>query len=294
LTPPPLRAGDKVRLVSPASSTDREFILQRARILESWGLKVDFGEHAFKKLSYLAGTDEERLSDLNAAFSDPEVRAIYTTGGGKGSYRIADGIDFDAVRRDPKFLIGFSDINILHLCLWKHCRLISVHGALYNPAGPLGETEECLRQVLMTAEPIIVRAREEEATSTLTTTGRAAGRLLGGNYTMMATAAGWALPSLAGAILLIEGNGEWQGEIDRRLTMLRKAGHFDGLAGIAVGQFAGFKFNVVELLRDHLDRLGVPILGGLPLGHGDEPLSVPIGAMATFDTVSRELVVRPD
>jgi len=94
--------------------------------------------------------------------------------------------------------------------------------------------------------------------------------------------------------LLIEGNGEWQGEIDRRLTMLRKAGHFDGLAGIAVGQFAGFKFNVVELLRDHLDRLGVPILGGLPLGHGDEPLSVPIGAMATFDTVSRELVVRPD
>src|SRR5215216_4733865 len=113
LTPPPLRAGDKVRLVSPASSTDREFILQRARILESWGLKVDFGQHAFKKLSYLAGTDEERLSDLNTAFRDPEVRAIYTTGGGKGSYRIADGIDFDAVRRDPKFLIGFSDINIL-------------------------------------------------------------------------------------------------------------------------------------------------------------------------------------
>jgi muramoyltetrapeptide carboxypeptidase len=274
--------------------------MQRARILEGWGLKVDFGEHAFKKLprprNYLAGTDEERLSDLNTALRDPGVRAIYTTGGGKGSYRIADGLDFDAVRRDPKFLVGYSDISILHLSLWKHCRVIGVHGALYDPVGPVNscsrETEEALRRVLMTTEPIAMRAREDEPTSVLTTTGTATGRLIGGNLTMMATAAGWALPRLDGAILLIEDVGEWQGEIDRPLTMLRKA-HFDGLAGIAVGQFAGFKFDVVELLRDHLGHLNVPILGGLPFGHGNTPLSVPIGAMATIDTVSRELRTQP-
>jgi len=110
LTPAKLRAGDKVRFVSPASTPDRESVLRGSEILESWGLRVDFGEHAFDKLGYLAGTDEERLSDLNLAFGAPEIRAIFATRGGKGSYRIADGIDFDAVSRDPKFLVGFSDI----------------------------------------------------------------------------------------------------------------------------------------------------------------------------------------
>jgi muramoyltetrapeptide carboxypeptidase len=294
LTPPALQAGDKVRFVSPASSPDRDAVLRQTRILEAWGLKVDFGEHAFKRgpTSYLAGTDEERLADLNSAFSDPAIRAVFTTRGGKGSYRIADGVDFDVVRRDPKFLVGFSDISILHLCLWKHCRVIGVHGGLYNAVGPIGrENEEAVRHVLMTTEPIVMRTREDEPTSALTTAGRATGRLIGGNLEMIATAAGWALPSLDGAILLIEDIGKWPGAIDRPLTMLRKAGHFDGLAGIAIGQFTSFEFDVVELLRDHLEHLNVPILGGLPLGHGAEPLSVPIGAIATLDASSRELAI---
>ena len=117
LWPPHLKSEDKVRFISPAGTPDREEVQRRARIIKAWGLKVDFGEHAFKTLSYLAGTDEERLSDLNSALRDPEVRGVFTTRGGKGSYRIADGIDFDAARQDPKFLIGFSDITILHLSL---------------------------------------------------------------------------------------------------------------------------------------------------------------------------------
>jgi muramoyltetrapeptide carboxypeptidase len=292
LWPPHLKAGDEVRFVSPASTPDKEDVLRRARVIEAWGLKVDFGEHAFKKLSYLAGTDEERLSDLNSALRDPKIRAVFTTRGGKGSYRIADGIDFGAVCRDPKFLIGFSDITILHLSLWKNCRLIGVHGNLYTAAGPIGpENEEALRHVLMTTAPIIIQAREDEPTSALTTTGKAAGRLIGGNLEMIATAAGWALPRLDGAILLIEDINKWPGAIDRPLTMLRKAGHLDGLAGIAVGQFTNFEFDVVGLLREHLERLDVPILGGLPLGHGAEPHSVPIGAVVTLDTSSGNLTV---
>ncbi|WP_412474589.1 S66 peptidase family protein [Rhizobium sp. WW22] len=128
LMPPPLRPGDKVRFVSPASSPDRDMVLRHAEILKGWGLNVDFGEHAFSKWSYLAGTDEERLADLNAAFRDPKVRAIFTTRGGKGSYRIADQVDFAAVRRDPKFVIGFSDITALHLSLLKHCHQVGIHG----------------------------------------------------------------------------------------------------------------------------------------------------------------------
>lgn len=293
--PPKLRAGDKVRFVSPASTPDKEAVLRGVAMLESWGLRVDIGEHAFRKEGYLAGTDEQRLADFNAALRDPDIRAIFATRGGKGSYRIADRLDFEAARSDPKFVVGFSDITILHLSLRKHCGLVGIHGALTaDKEGRIGEqNSEFLRRAMMTSETIVVHSRAHEPTSALTTTGVATGRLIGGNLDMTATAAGWALPEMRGAILLLEAVNMYLGQVDRQLTMLRKGGHLDGLAGIAVGQFTGFemnrRFTIVDLLRDHLGTLCVPILGGLPLGHGDIPLSFPVGAMACLDTASRTL-----
>jgi muramoyltetrapeptide carboxypeptidase len=112
---------------------------------------------------------------------------------------------------------------------------------------------------------------------------------------MIATGAGWALPDLHGAILFIEAVELYLGQVDRQLTMLPKAGHLDGFSGVAVGQFTKFKpskgITIVSLLRDHLSRLGVPILGGLPLGHGDHPATVPLGAVATLDTAANTLIV---
>jgi muramoyltetrapeptide carboxypeptidase len=300
IVPPKLQVGGKVRFVSPASPPEKEQVLQRARILENWGLEVDFGEHAFRKVAYLAGTDEERLADFNAALRDPKVRAIFATRGGKGSYRIADRLDFDAARRDPKFVVGFSDITILHLSLWKHCRLIGLHGALMDDGNGCiaEETITSLRNALMTSGIVTIYSRGDEPTSALTTGGMAEGRLIGGNLDMISTAAGWALPDLTGAILLVEAVDMHLGQVDRQLTMLRKAGHLCGLAGIAAGQFTKFKPNgeltIIDLLRDHLGQLGVPILGGLPLGHGDRPLTVPVGAMAFLDADARELTVSGD
>lgn len=296
LLPPPLRAGDKVRFVSPASTPDQEAVLRRKAVLESWGLEVDFGQHAFRKRGYLAGTDEERLADLNAALRDRAVRAIFATRGGKGSYRIADQLDFDAARADPKVLIGFSDITILHLSLWNHCKSVCIHGALMDEDGRFTEeNSEALRRALMSADDIRIRSRDDEPTSAVTTNGTARGRLLGGNLDMVATAAGWALPNLAGAILLLEAVNMHIGQVDRQLTMLRKGGHLDGIVGIALGQFTGFdmtaSITVVDLLRDHLERLSVPIVGGLPLGHGRAPLSVPVGCVATLDAAAGTLTV---
>jgi muramoyltetrapeptide carboxypeptidase len=292
LMPPILRVGDTVRFVSPASTPEREAVFQGAKVFERWGLKVDYGEHAFRQIGYLAGTDDERLADFNAALRDPIVRAIITTRGGKGSYRIADRLDFDAARDDPKFVVGFSDITVLHLSLWKHCRLIGVHGSLL----PDGQNCETLRKALMTSEGITIHSRADEQTSALTTVGTAKGRLIGGNLETISAAAGWSLPSLKGAILLLEAVNMFSGQIDRQLTMLRKAGHLAGLAGIAVGQFTDcFKpidgFTVVDLLRDHLDQLKVPILGGLPLGHGYHPVSTLVGSMASLDATSGKLVI---
>ena len=296
-TPAALKPGDKVRFLSPASPPDPEAVYRGARELESWGLEVDFGEHAFRKFGYLAGNDEQQLQDFNAALADPSVRAIFATRGGKGSYRIADRLDFQSARKDPKFVVGFSDITVLLLSLWKHCRLVGIHGALGEDAAGtmLPDSSAALRSVLMTSEPIVVRSRADDPTSALTTRGAASGRLIGGNLEMIATAAGWALPDLTGAILLIEAVEMYLGQVDRHLTMLRKAGHLSGLAGIAVGQFSNFKpsagLTIIDLLGDHLKGLNVPILGGLPLGHGERPMSVPIGLVALLDTEAGTLAI---
>jgi muramoyltetrapeptide carboxypeptidase len=295
--PRALQPGDKVRFVSPASPCDRAEIEDTAQAIRSWGFEVDFGEHAFNKLNYLAGTDEQTLADFNGALRDPTVRAIFATRGGKGSYRIADQLDFKAARNDPKFVVGFSDITILQLALWKHGVGGAVHGAFrgderdWQAQGGVAPLK-----VILTENPATVLAsRSEEDTAALTTSGTAKGLLVGGNLDMIATAAGWALPKLSGCILLIEAVNMFLGQVDRQLSMLTKGGHLDDVAGIAVGQFTDFKPNgtwtVSDLLRHHLEPLGVPILGGLPLGHGQLASSILMGGPAVLDTAKRELTV---
>lgn len=291
--PAPLRPGDKVRFLSPASPPDRAGVLRRAAVLRDWGLEVDFGSATFNRAGYLAGTDDERLADFNAAIADPAVRAIIATRGGKGSYRIVDRLDFAGLRADPKFIVGFSDIAILLAACIRHCDLVGVHGAL------TGEGEEvdaaaaiALRRLLMTADETVVAARPDEATHALSTAGVARGRLVGGHLETIAAGAGWALPPLAGAILLLEAVNMGIGQVDRLLTMLRKAGHLDGLAGVALGQFTGFDPVILDVLAGHLDTLDVPVLGGLPLGHGAAPCCVPVGADTILDSGRHQLIVR--
>lgn len=126
-------AGEKVRLVSPASYPEAEWIEESVRILEGWGLIAEVAGHALARWGYMAGRDSERLADLNEAFRDPAVRAVITTRGGAGAYRIADDIDFGAVRADPKPMVGFSDITYLHLALWRHCRVPAYTAASPEP-----------------------------------------------------------------------------------------------------------------------------------------------------------------
>ena len=127
---PLLQPGDLVRFVSPASRPEPDAIQRRAEVLQDWGLRVEIAQHAFDKLGYLAGTDEARLADLTDAFLDKNVRAIFATRGGKGSYRIAHRLPFNQIANDPKPLIGFSDITALQMNLLRECAALSVHGAL--------------------------------------------------------------------------------------------------------------------------------------------------------------------
>lgn len=300
MTAPRLKPGDRVRFVSPASPPKRDEVIHGAGILASWGLTVEFGAHIFDTHGhYLAGRDEDRLADINDALRDPGVRALFSTSGGKGAYRIADGLDFAAMRQDPKPLVGFSDITILHLAVWHHCSVAGFHaphvGCLDEYYGALAADR--LRCALMEPESITIVQDPREVTAGISREGTATGVLMGGNLGMIGTAVGWACPSFAGAILLIEAIDAHLGQIDRPLLM--KSGRLDGLRGVAVGQFIRCgeerpgKWSAMDVLRDRLSVLGVPVLGGLPIGHGPDPHTIPLGTQARLDMVTRSLTVEP-
>ncbi len=204
--PPRLRPGDRVRFVSPASPPNREGVERGAELLTGWGLRVEIADNVFDQAGYLAGTDENRLADVNAALRDPGVRAVFATTGGKGAYRIAGDLDWEAARRDPKPLVGFSDVTHLHLALWRHCRLAGMHGPFVNwydeYTGP--EAAEALRRALMTTNPVTVHADPGIPTAKVSVEGTATGFLLGGNLTAVCNEVGADLPSLDGAILFVE------------------------------------------------------------------------------------------
>jgi len=225
------------------------------------------------------------------------VRAIIATRGGRGAYRIADGLDFAAMAADPKLLVGFSEVTILHLALFHRAGLAGVHGACWNPDQFGEEATSSFLRAIFSSEPTTIRAMPDEPTSALTTGGRVRGILLGGNLDMIAAAAGWVLPSLEGAILLIEDVEKGLGLIDRHLTRLLKAGHLHGLVGVAIGQFTRCKgsngWTVIDVLRDRFGLLGVPVLGGLPIGHGDRPVALPVGTEAVLDADAGTLTVMP-
>jgi muramoyltetrapeptide carboxypeptidase len=305
--PTPLRSrrlvpGDTVRLVSPASTPDPAWVEESVEILEGWGLVVEVGEHALDDTGLYAGADAHRLADVNDALRDPAVRAIVTTRGGAGAYRIVDDLDFHAAASDPKPIVGFSDISFLHLALWHHCRLIGIHGCL---AGDTARTT--VRQLLMTTDPLTTTADPNLVTAAVRVPGRAAGPLVGGNLAAVATSVGVRLSGLEGAILFIEDvRTKGLGLVDRWLTQLRRSGAVDRIAGVVGGSFEGYrdvidrKTTIVDVLGEHLGALGVPILGGIRAGHdligadrGPDQTAIPIGATATIDATTGVLTIEP-
>ena len=286
-----------MRIVAPASTPSRDGVDAAVAVLEGLGLTVELGDHVFDRLGYLAGSDEDRLADFNAALRDERVRAIIAARGGKGAYRIADKLDFAAMRSDPKLVVGFSELTVIHLAIWRHARVPGIHGAAWGEAVFGRRAAQSFQNAVAAREQTIVASSPEEATAALTTRGAAEGVLLGGNLDSIACAAGWALPSLEGAILLIEDVEKWLGHIDRHLTRLINSGALQGVRAIAVGQFIGFKesngWSIVDVLRDRLGLLNVPILGGLPLGHGAQPVAVPVGVPAVLDCEAGTLTVSP-
>ena len=300
--PPRLRAGDTVAVISPASTLETADQLARA---EHWirgmGLVPRFGPHAAARHGYLAGTDEQRAADFNAAFLAPEARAVFAVRGGWGAARILPLIDWKAVRANPKLLIGFSDITALHLALAARAGYATVHGANAASSWRKVSWESLWRVAFAGDTPTLGGAEVEAETGRSARTiagGKAEGRLLGGNLTILSTLMGtpW-LPDLDGAVLFLEDVDEAEYRVDRMFQQLKLAGVLDSLAGIVFGHctdcattapdYAGFTLD--QLVDHYCAPLGIPAIAGFNTGHIANQLSLPSGARVSLDADSRTI-----
>ncbi|MFJ3076332.1 LD-carboxypeptidase [Pseudomonas sp. NPDC087029] len=246
---------------------------------------------------YLAGTDQQRLDDLHAAFADPAVDAILCMRGGYGSMRLLDKLDFELIRRHPKPLIGYSDITALHTAIYRHTGLLTFHGGMLNAdllGAKLQPTESSLlAQLTGRVEEGDEIAHPGEFALSCVVPGVASGRLLGGNLSMLgATLGTLAEIDTQGSILFIEDVNEPLYRVDRLLTQMRLAGKLEGVRGVLVGDFAGITVAAMTpLLQAVFGPLGVPVLAGWRSGHCDPNVCLPLGARVRLDSQARSLVL---
>lgn len=298
--PARLRAGDTVGLVEPAGFTADSFDL--ALVLETvraMGLVPKPAPHLLSRYGYLAGEDKVRAADLNAMFADDSVRAIFAVRGGWGCARILPHLDFATIRANPKLLIGFSDITALHLAIAAKAGFTTIHGP--NASSAWGKLSwDAFRAVAFDGAtpsfrtPIGTDDRLVQRSGRIRTftPGKASGRLLGGNLTVLAALMGTPyLPDFDGAILFLEDVDEAEYRIDRMLTQLRLSGILGRVAGVVFGQCTDCRapagttngFTLSQVLQQHLAPLGVPAFQGALFGHVADQYPLPVGVRAEID-----------
>lgn len=319
LHPPALQPGDTVAIVAPAGPlADIAPLLDLQRTWEEAGYRVliparlipadpDATPHpgspaSFQPL-YLSGSDEERAEELNAALRNPEVRAILAARGGYGLSRILDRIDYGALRDDPKIIAGYSDLTALHLAIAKKARLVSFHAPNASELSRFdGGAYDFSRQVfqrMIFANQAPLEVGQPWPVPPLwqldsLNSGRAQGRLLGGNLSLICATLGtpYAIDP-ENAILFLEDVGESAYRVDRMLAQLRLAGLLDRVSGVVVGQFTvadpAETIRIDQIIRQYLQQIRVPVLLNFPAGHTPHNVTLPHGAMVEIDAESAEL-----
>lgn len=306
--PRPLAPGDTIMFVAPAGELDRERMLLARQRLEARGYRVVYRDDLFSREGYLAGSDERRAEELMQAFLDPEVDAVFPGTGGYGTMRILDRLDYAAIRQNPKLVIGFSDITALHAALNRHAGLVTFHSP--SPMWGLGSEEN----LTPFSEEWFFRAveggtgvpREESYEIEICDAevpwpqalggGRARGRLVGGNLSLVVALEGTPFAiDMRDAILLLEDTREAPYRVDRMLRQLQLAGKLATLRGAILGQFtrnydredetrtADPRYTVDGVLRQYFEPLGIPVLMNFPIGHHPMNATLPLGGEVEID-----------
>ena len=297
-TPKPLEAGAHVALVAPAGPLQKPEELPRAeQNARTLGWEPVVGAHANERKGYLAGHDRGRLNDINRAIRDPKIDAIWILRGGYGMMRILAGIDYDALSRTPKAIIGYSDVTAFHAAVQRKCRLVTYHGPTAREVLTDFSRDSFERAVMRQTDSCGAAPKAREINA-----GEAEGRLVGGNLSLLSALCGTPfMPDLTNGILVLEDVNEPVYRIDRMLQQLKLAGVLNGCRAIAFGDCTGCledaggaeagagQFD--EVLGELAHALGVPCVAGIPVGHIAEQWTIPLGAMGTLDTATRTLAV---
>jgi len=296
---PRLKPGDTVALINPSSAIyERAPYVTTTEALQALGFKVREAPHLRARYGHFAGTDAQRAGDVNAMFADPAVHGILAMTGGSGGGRILPLIDYPLIRRNPKFLGGFSDLTALINAVHARTGLVTFHCPMGNSEWNAFDAEQ-FRGAVMEARPMLLANPPERSDGLVvkrgrTTTmrgGKARGVLVGGNLAVFSALAGsgyW--PPMDGAILCLEDVNEYIYRVDRMLSTLKLAGAFNNLAGVVLGAFTkcepgdGFgTLTLDEVFDDYFEGLGVPVFSGASFGHISRKYTLPIGLEVEMD-----------
>ncbi|MFI9819655.1 LD-carboxypeptidase [Streptomyces sp. NPDC052013] len=287
--PPRLAPGARVAVVAPSGPVPEERLQAGLDVLRGWDLDPVVAPHVLDRharFGYLAGNDADRAADLQSAWCDPAVDAVICARGGYGAQRIADLLDWTAMRAaGPKVFVGFSDITALHEAFATRLGLVTLHGPMAAGADFVksARAQEHLKATLFAPETV----RTLVSDGTALVPGRARGVTLGGCLSLLAADLGTphARPSARGGLLCLEDVGEETYRIDRYLTQLLRAGWLDGVAGLLLGSWARCDpyHGLRALLADRLGGLGVPVAEQFGFGHCEDALTVPFGVAAELD-----------
>jgi len=274
ITPPFLKAGDKVAIVSTARKVSEDEMLPAVTLLNDWGLKVEFGKNLFKVLNQFAGTDEERAADFQSALNDSSVNAILFARGGYGTVRIIDRIDWSGFQNNPKWLTGFSDVTVTHAHVHRHLGIETLHSPMaFNLAKSTSEVKNKMKAALFGDK--LSYEIGEHIPADMNRTGEASGELVGGNLSILYSLLGSTSSiETAGKILFLEDLDEYLYHIDRMMMALKRAGKLYKLAGLIVGSMNDMKDNKVrfnktaeEIVSEAVSEYSYPVLYGFPAGH---------------------------
>ncbi len=276
-----LSEGDTVGLVAPAGIVFDEADYDRMeRVLKDYGLNIKYGEHVRDRHGYFAGRDKDRAKDLNNMFGDPDIDGIVAVRGGWGCARILPYLDFEMIKNNPKIYCGFSDNTTLHFALMKYANLVTYHGPTGNSDWS-DLTIDHFKKVLIDGDSARMESNSELK---LIRQGRAEGPFMGGNLTILTTTLGTSYqPDTSGAILFLEDIGEPSYKIDRMLTHLKSAGLLDDINGFIFGQCTNCgdgtapTFTLEEVLKQHIEPLGIPAVYNADIGHDEDNFTIPQG-----------------
>lgn len=308
IKPPRLRQGDVVGLIAPGGYTNERSIDKAVRNIESLGFRVKQGAYLREGFGNYAGSSEQRLADLHAMFADPGIKAIWPIRGGSGCISLLSRLDYDLIRRNPKVLLGYSDITALHLAISRQTGLVTFHGPVASSTMTPYSTEHLLAVLTDPQAQTVLPMSPDNAERALSephfgihthTHGVATGPLIGGNLSMVAALAGTPYAAdIAGSILFIEEVNEAPYRIDRWMTQLDLAGGFANAAALVVGicENCGPEHEEVSLTLErtlglHLHPLTIPAVTGYSIGHIRNQLTLPIGVQARLDTRAQTITL---